>query len=257
MRKFSDPADSSFAFELARNTVPGMTAFVIYGRNPAITAAEDIWGAGGTWAPPVTASTVNFVSTSANDTSAGTGARTILIEGLDSTYALASETLSLNGLTNVLTTNTYWMIYRVTVQTAGSTGSQAGIITGTSTAAGTPIMSQITDQNNRSQNSFFQVPIGYQAFVSAISVESIPNTNSSCVVAMIAKPFGGVAYKATEFLLSANPGGGIHALTSRDLIIPYNFPGQSIIKFRATPTAGSWDVIVTYSIVLFKDGYLT
>jgi hypothetical protein len=44
-------------------------------------------------------------SSSASDTSAGTGARTVLITGLNANYAVISESVTMNGQTAVTTTN--------------------------------------------------------------------------------------------------------------------------------------------------------
>ena len=46
----------------------------------------------------------------------GTGARTVLIEGLDENYDIQSETVTMDGTTNVVTTNTYIRLFRMTVQ---------------------------------------------------------------------------------------------------------------------------------------------
>jgi len=81
-------------------------------------------------------------SSSANDTAAGTGARTVIIEGFDVDGAVIEEILALNGQTAVATTKEFDAISSVRVVTAGSGDSNAGNIflspVGTNTTAGVP-----------------------------------------------------------------------------------------------------------------------
>lgn len=73
--------------------------------------------------------TLSIASTSALDTSAGTGARTMTIEGLDENYReMPLETITLNGTTPVNSTAQYFRINRMTVITAGSTRINQGDI---------------------------------------------------------------------------------------------------------------------------------
>lgn len=81
-----------------------------------------------------TEQTTNFTgsvkSTSANDASAGTGARTVIITYYDQTGAgPLTETVTLNGTTAVNLVNTnHCFIEKMVVVTVGSTGSNAGTI---------------------------------------------------------------------------------------------------------------------------------
>lgn len=76
-----------------------------------------------------TPSTVKLASTSANDTnSSGSGARSVTIEGVDSTGAIFSENVKLNGISEVISAGTYQHIFKVTVLTAGNTRSNEGDI---------------------------------------------------------------------------------------------------------------------------------
>ena len=75
---------------------------------------------------------------------AGTGAQTIEIVGLDSAYALQTETVTLNGQTQVETTKSFLRVFHVTVLTAGSGYTNAGDLyiiktgTGGTVTAGVP-----------------------------------------------------------------------------------------------------------------------
>ena len=70
---------------------------------------------------------IDCVSDDADDTSAGTGARTIFIQGLDADYDELTEVLIMNGLTPVQSVNTYMRIFRTQNITAGATEWNEGM----------------------------------------------------------------------------------------------------------------------------------
>lgn len=111
--------------------IPGWTSFRKFGVNPAVTAAtQDIWGQGGTLLWPDAAGTVSVVSTSTDDDGdpAGIGAHEVTIQGLDSNYLEVQETVTLNGTTPVVTTQTFLRANRMFVGECGSNDSNVGII---------------------------------------------------------------------------------------------------------------------------------
>lgn len=101
------------------------------GHNPNIglATAADVWEGGGNynWLP--SAATLQITSTSANDTAAGTGGRTVTVIGLDANYLQIQETLTLNGVTPVLTTKQYIRVNTFVLSTSGSGNVNAGDIT--------------------------------------------------------------------------------------------------------------------------------
>lgn len=91
-------------------------------------AAEDVWTTGGLYPFPTVAAATTIVSGSASDTAAGTGARTVRVIGLDANYLQIQEDIVLNGATPVTLVNTYLRILRASIQTIGSGGTNAGLI---------------------------------------------------------------------------------------------------------------------------------
>jgi hypothetical protein len=83
-----------------------------------------------TYTEPASNAQRSVASSSASDTSAGTGARTIKITYYDSTYAGPfTETVTLNGTANVNTVSTtICFIEKIEVVTVGSGGTNAGTI---------------------------------------------------------------------------------------------------------------------------------
>lgn len=108
-----------------------------FGRNPSVdtgTVPEDIWNVGGVYTghpEGFTPERVEVFSSDANDTSAGTGARTIRMFGLESATSTAytSEDITLDGTNPVQSTKSWYRINRAFVLTAGTGATNAGTIT--------------------------------------------------------------------------------------------------------------------------------
>ena len=101
--------DIDFFIAVAKGDYTGYPHVSKFGRNPKVKSSdyETIWDGSNLYPWPTAAETLNVVSTDADDTSAGTGARTVEIEGLNSSWAVITETVSMNGTTNVTTTNSF------------------------------------------------------------------------------------------------------------------------------------------------------
>lgn len=119
-----------FELEVGKGNVANHRPVYKFGWNFAVGGAEDIWSAGGGYTGFITtASQMDVSSASANDTSAGTGARTIRIFGLNSSFRHDYEDITLNGTNTVTTTKSFFRIYRAFVLTSGSGQKNAGVIT--------------------------------------------------------------------------------------------------------------------------------
>ena len=116
-----------------------------------------------------TATTLSVVSTSVNDTSAGTGIRTISIMGLDQNYNEISEVLTLNGLTPVITVNSYLRINNVVNLSHGSLLSADGDITGT---AGSIEWFHISAGNTNARLGRYTVPAGFTLVLDSVGYSS-------------------------------------------------------------------------------------
>lgn len=92
-------------------------------------AADDVW-VGDSSYPFQSAAVLTYASSSsASDAAAGTGCRTILIEGVaGTTLNYQSESVTLNGTSAVALTNSYQGINKVTCTTSGSGETNAGTI---------------------------------------------------------------------------------------------------------------------------------
>ena len=113
----------SFNLEVAKGNIPGHSEINKFGRNSDIdqNVKETLWDVGGKYPFLSGAEFLYLRSSSTADDSGGVGALSIAISGLDTNYVEQAETIILNGLGSVRTTNEYLRLNRMyTVQTGGS-----------------------------------------------------------------------------------------------------------------------------------------
>lgn len=128
----------NYHYDVALGRRSGATTWNKFGYNPDIDiGTETIWAPGGTHTILTSASTLDVVSDSANDTnSSGTGARSILIDGIDATWTRQQATVTLSGATPVTTSNSWLGVNRAYVITSGTSDSNEGNISITATTGG-------------------------------------------------------------------------------------------------------------------------
>lgn len=160
-------------------SLPGVISVLINGNNGATTSSfEPIWPESAAYTVLAAAmSTPYIASSSANDTAAGTGTRTVKVEGIDTSYVAFSEILSTNGLTSVnLATANVLFINKTTQLTAGSGLTNAGIIrvgTGSNTS-GVPavVHSHMAVGFGQSQTAMYAVPASKTLLIRNITASS-------------------------------------------------------------------------------------
>jgi hypothetical protein len=114
---------------LVTSALTGFGADFTFGR-VATAAITKVFVRATTYNEPTAQAQRSISSSSANDSSAGTGARTILIKYLNNAGIFLTETITLNGTTPVNTVATdIRYIEQIDVLTVGSGGTNAGTIT--------------------------------------------------------------------------------------------------------------------------------
>jgi len=161
-----------FFLEMSKGNIPGHTARNIIGRNPTVgTSVEDLWDPGGVLVYATAGEQWEISSDDANDTSAGTGARTVIIRYLDDNHVRQTETVTLNGFSVVTTVGTDMFRFEsAEVITAGSGAENAGLLTITVAGAG-DVRGAIIANENVSLDGHYTVPAGKTAFAVSISEE--------------------------------------------------------------------------------------
>ncbi len=244
-----------YIFEITKGNVSGSSTITKFGLNGSInisSAPEDIWGQDGLYVAPTAARIHNIASTSSNDTSAGTGARTIVIRGINSDYNAQSETITLNGTNNVATVNSYFHIHLMQVSTGGSSGANIGNITATAQTDGT-VTCTIPIGLNQSVSSIYMVPIGYKAYLMKWRARASNGiANSGAVVRLLNKPFGGVFQLKTQ--IGLNNSGSSFVEIDYTHSTPFILQGRSITKINCSSvTNDSTSIEGEYDLILVQD----
>jgi hypothetical protein len=202
---------------------------------------------------PIRASTYNeqttnaqrsISSSSANDTSAGTGARTVTITYYDATGAGPNtETITLNGTTSVNTTNNnICFIEKIMVATVGAGASNAGTLTlfvSTGGAGGT--IATVSVGNNQTFWAHHYVSSSKTCFITGLTGN---NNNSSNTTLFSLKAKNPTSTTVPELLISDTlQCGGNLSQTERIYGTPVKVVGPSRIIMYAAP--GGTPVIIS------------
>lgn len=166
--------------ECARGQTPGCTTRFVNGTNGDVgLTLETVWDASGPYTfYPTTAIEVSCESTDVNDTSAGTGAQTLQVEGNDIDWDLITQNILLNGTTPVVLPVDVRRVTRIISLFSGTEGSNnvgtvfcEATVGGGGIPAGDGVPSvddaqQMLPGNGSSLGGTFTVPDGMQAAIS-------------------------------------------------------------------------------------------
>ena len=205
---------------IARGHTAGYRALYKFGYNPDVNGTEEtVWAQGGNY-PWIDSAVTMFVSSSSvNDASGGTGANTIIIQGLDEDYNEIEETVVLNGQTQVATQLSYLRVYRAFVTLAGSSGTSGGTIyIGSSGATGGVPNGTIYANlglGNQTQIAAYTVPAGYTLYLDDINFTAgISQAGKVATCSFVSRALGSNVFR-TRF---------INVLQSNQLITKFEYP---------------------------------
>lgn len=241
-----------FNLQVARGQIAQHQSVVVFGYNSDVdTSIETVWPYGGILTFPSAALQMKVSSDSANDTAAGTGARTVYIEGLDVNHAVISETVTLNGQTAVLTTQSFLHVNNFYVATAGSGKSAAGSIyigTGTVTA-GVPATVYdviLLDYNARITGSY-TVPAGYTAYLEQGLFSAGQVSGSNAVTGRLVTR-GEDDIRRTAAIVTLNNGAADYSFE-----YPVSIPEKTTIEAQAVGAAVNNACSSMFILVLVKN----
>ena len=239
---------------LALNAFPGITRISLRGRNAAISsAAETVWGPGATFAQMTSATALEAVSSSANDTSAGTGARTIIVRGLDSNYLPVTQTVTLNGVTPVALTTNLVAVNRVSVATAGSGLTNAGTID-VRTVSGSTIKKQISTGPTLGlgldADFVFTIPSGYVGVLRKVSWSATLVTGDITVYLQTTTSTGTIQSTRGASKSSLSNTGFNTAIGEIDFGVGLILAAKDLLELRAIVSAGAGDLVAMADLIL-------
>jgi len=232
---------------IARGKITGAEPMGSFGERQA-TAGEVnrvIWPNGIFSLPPSAGVQMSVVSTSANDTSAGTGIRTIEIHYLDANLDPQIEELTLNGITPVLTVATnIRFIQCMHVNTYGTTPvAAAGTITASN---GGTTYSQISQGDLRCTSSVRMVPRGKYLYVSGAIGSSVSGTSAAkAQLRVVASELDSHQYLDPLILIPFGTIGVQDASEAYTFPVPLRFTEGSVVGLTVSTdkdasVSGSW-----------------
>jgi hypothetical protein len=240
-----------FNLQVSRNQIDRHKAVFKFGYNDVVGSTEEtVWSQGGIYSYPASATVMTVSSSSANDTAAGTGARTVQVYGLDANYNEIDELITLNGQTAVSTTKSYLRAFRMIVQSAGSGGVNAGIIymgTGTVTAGVPANKYALVDGfgDNQTMMLVYTIPAGFTAYMTQNNISTAfgGNTKATLNCRLVARPFGQV-FQSKERITIVD---GTH---SQIYTYPLVFTEKTDLEYRAKSSSGAVDFSISGSFEL-------
>lgn len=248
-----------FFLEVARGNISGMSSVQKFGRNNDIDSAaeEDVWAGGGSRAYLSSAETMDVSSTSTNDDGSpgGTGARTMVIEGLDSSYDEISETVTLDGTTTVVTSNSYLRVHRCYIATAGSVGTNDGDIMIDPTTSGSGSRQAfIASGDGQTLISHYTIPNGKTGYMvgGQLSVAASPGSTGvkQALTRMFKRPENGAWRLQADFGMRSD---GTSVAPDINYTVPLKFDAKTDIKWVANVDNNNTAVYVQYNLILIDN----
>ena len=238
-----------YELRVSRGLVVGASTVNKFGTNPVISTTEEtIWENGGNITWPATAFTATIVSTDAADTSAGTGARVVTVQGLDSDYNFQTVSVTLNGTTAVTISgaNPWLRINRAFVTSSGTGGGAAGTIT--IQDVGATVVYANLGLGNQTQMAVYTVPAGHTLYLDQITFTAAVSTGTnSAVVKLDTRDFGSNTFR-TRYIADLQSGELINSLQ-----YPLALPEKTDIEARAVVSGQSSAISAFFEGVLIAN----
>lgn len=178
---------SDFELNLAEGRIAGHSIVNKAGRNPDVDSAdvpEDVWGGNGQYAgfPSGVSEIVTVVSTSADDSFNGPGARTINIVGLDSNYNIQREDINLSGLSAASGTKQFTRVHTALITNSGGSVFNVGQITVAHAYTTSNIFLVMQVGTNQTNASAYTIPAGKEGYIRRINGSIRGGTGNANVV---------------------------------------------------------------------------
>lgn len=214
------------------------------------STGEDIWPGTATSIPVPNAAgeALEVVSTSGNDTSAGTGVRTVSVHYLDADGTEADQVVTLNGTTPVaLTDTTVRYVNDMHAVTVGSNKVAAGTINVRNVATPSLVYSTISAGGNKSLVPNRMVPAGKTLYVTRWHAGE--SNGKRVDVRIRSTDYDGALTSA--FLFKDH----VELAGTASGVLPVNFvsPALSIVKVTGWVAVTGADISCSWSGVLVDD----
>lgn len=242
-----------FNYQVARNKIDGTETWNKWGYNGDVDiGTETIWSPGGTPAPMPSAQTLTITSSSTDDDSTGTGAQSIIIYGVDGSYQSQIEVVTMDGTSNVVTSNTWLGVNRMAIYLAGTGKTNAGIITATATSAATT-QAAIPAASGSTQHAFFFVQAGYTALADWLWINAIKTAGGAkpelTIKGIVTSLVSGAQYDVFTGYMDVNVSNSLELRPSQ----PFVVGEKSLLEFRCTSNTDNAAITCRFSLIEISD----
>lgn len=222
-----------YTYDIAEGNIANHSSINKFGHNPTVAGVlETVWTGSNLYPWMTVADQMELLSGSINDDVGGTGAITLELFGLDSSYNPISEMISLNGTAPVTTTLSYFRNFRAIIRSAGSTGWNVGVITIRDQDIGTT--RAIIDANkNQTLMAVYTIPAGYTGYITSWYAGSVASKDTQ--IELYIRPFGEVFQVKRNMILN-------NAIYDEYIDFPEVATEKSDIEVRALSGGGGGDV---------------
>ena len=240
-----------WSITISNGTLDGVGYIEKFGRNATLSGnPETIWDGSNLYTYLSTTSSVYITSSSGDDATAGTGARTVEVQGLDENYELQTETINVDDSAS---TTTFIRVFRAIVKTVGSGGQAAGVISiRSASGGGGTLLAQIGRVGTGGGASLGQtfmalytIPAGKTGYLTQWTVGA-GGQNADTTALLLARPTGG-AFNSKDIVISAGN------QFSKDYKIPLMFTEKTDIEVRAFSSSSGNDCSSTFNILLIDN----
>jgi len=241
-----------YAINISAGQQDGVGYIEKFGRNDTMSGnIETIWDGSNVYTYLTSASSVYITSSDGNDSTAGTGARTVEVQGLDQDYNLTTETINVDDSASQ---TTFIRVFRAIVKATGSGGQAAGIISIHSAASGGgTLLAQIQKVGTGGGASLGQtfmaiytVPAGKTAYLTQWTVGAGgQNADTTCL--FTARTFNDGAFNSKDIIISAGQ------QFSKNYKIPLQFTEKTDLEVRGFTSSSGNDCSSSFNLILYDN----
>lgn len=243
--------DRNFLLEVSKGNIPGHSFMHKFGRNPDLDIVDgmaDIWD----YAP--TEPTYNYSTIADIDSissSDGGDLQTVEIQGLDTNWALVTQTATLNGQTRVALGTSLIRVFRMANTDTTDFAGQIYCYVNTAITAGVPndttkVRAYVDGGNNQTLMAIYTVPAGQTGYLLQ-GFSSIARKKAAMFLGeFLMRPFGGVfQLKETFSLHSTGSGSMIYPFP-----VPLPIPAKTDVTTRADTDTNNVGISAAFDILL-------
>lgn len=227
---------------VAANHYQGLSHIHKFGAVPAMSQNNTgtIWDVNDTeypWSAFASASTITIDRASASDAD-----KIVTVQGLDASYNVISENITLSSATGNASTQSFIRVYRASMHN-GSAANVGNI----SIKVSTTVVAQITAGKSQTLMAVYTVPSGYNAYL--MKGVATCQDGADATGDMFVRYFGDSAFRVGHSFEVSGDGGEY----MYEFGIPLRIPEKSDIDIRASVRSNNARVTAAFDILLERD----